>query len=71
MELGCYFSINESMTLTQKGRSLIASIPTDRILTESDVPFNRHDNISSALRNINLDDSVIASNFSTLVETLK
>lgn len=71
LDLGCYFSINESMTLTQKGRMLIKNIPTDRILTESDAPFNRHVNIGNALRNMNLDESIIASNFRALIATLK
>lgn len=39
IELGCWFSVNKSMLETDRGRSLIKSIPTDRILTESDAPF--------------------------------
>ncbi|PYE30652.1 TatD DNase family protein [Rhizobium sp. PP-WC-1G-195] len=37
--LGCYFSINAEMTRTDRGRDLIASIPRNRILTETDGPF--------------------------------
>lgn len=36
---GYYFSVNLSMTSTFKGRELVASIPLDRLLTESDGPF--------------------------------
>jgi TatD DNase family protein len=38
-ELNCYFSINAAMMTTDKGRSLVASIPSDRVLTETDAPF--------------------------------
>lgn len=36
---GFYFSVNSSMISTGKGRELIAAIPVDRVLTESDGPF--------------------------------
>ena len=39
IELGCWFSVNKSMLETDRGRSLIKSIPIDRMLTESDAPF--------------------------------
>lgn len=39
--LGCYFSINAEMTRTDRGRELIASLPRDRILTETDGPFTQ------------------------------
>jgi TatD DNase family protein len=38
-ELGCYFSINAQMLSNDRGRTLVASIPVDRILTETDGPF--------------------------------
>lgn len=39
--LGCYFSINAEMTRTDRGRDLIASIPRNRIITETDGPFTK------------------------------
>lgn len=39
VELGCYFSINSEMLTKDSRRSLIATIPLDRILTETDGPF--------------------------------
>jgi TatD DNase family protein len=36
---GLYFSINPAMLRTEKGRALIAELPQDRALTESDGPF--------------------------------
>ena len=39
LELGCYFSVNEQMLQSSRGRSLLESIPMERILTETDAPF--------------------------------
>lgn len=36
---GHYFSINPAMILSERGIALLASIPAERILTESDGPF--------------------------------
>ena len=38
-DLGCYFSVNTAMTERDRGRALIADIPMDRLLTETDGPF--------------------------------
>lgn len=37
--LGCYFSINKEMLISPKHRQLIASLPAERLLTETDGPF--------------------------------
>ena len=39
IELGCWFSVGLPMHKTKKGRSLIACMPLERVLTESDGPF--------------------------------
>ncbi|MGA3294681.1 MAG: Qat anti-phage system TatD family nuclease QatD [Candidatus Acidiferrales bacterium] len=39
IEQGHFFSINPAMTWSKKGKSIIARIPPDRTLTESDGPF--------------------------------
>jgi TatD DNase family protein len=36
---GLYFSVNPAMTLSRSGQSLIARIPRERTLTETDGPF--------------------------------
>ena len=41
IDLGCYFSINSEMMLNERGRRLIAILPADRVLTETDGPFTR------------------------------
>ena len=38
-ELGCYFSINSRMLENERGQTIVASLPTDRLLTETDGPF--------------------------------
>lgn len=38
-ELGCYFSVNEAMLRSAKHRKLIAGLPLNRLLTETDGPF--------------------------------
>lgn len=37
--LGCYFSINSEMLRSDKHRQLVAALPSDRLLTETDGPF--------------------------------
>ena len=37
--LGCYFSVNLEMTRSERGRTLVADMSIDRILTETDGPF--------------------------------
>lgn len=39
VSLGCYFSVNAEMLGNKKGRELAATIPFDRLLTETDGPF--------------------------------
>jgi TatD DNase family protein len=42
LQLGCYFSINDAMLKSPKHRRLVAKLPLDRILTETDGPFVKH-----------------------------
>lgn len=37
--MGCYFSINREMLRSDRHRKLVASLPLDRLLTETDGPF--------------------------------
>lgn len=41
--LGCYFSINAEMMRSSRGRALVAELPMDRLLTETDGPFTQTD----------------------------
>ncbi|MBD9467765.1 Qat anti-phage system TatD family nuclease QatD [Pseudoxanthomonas sp. PXM01] len=39
IDLGCYFSINAEMISAGKNRSLLQTLPLERLLTETDGPF--------------------------------
>lgn len=43
VDLGCYFSVNAEMCRSDRGRALVAALPLDRILTETDGPFTQID----------------------------
>jgi TatD DNase family protein len=40
-DLGCYFSVNAEMTRSNRSRALVADLPMDRLLTETDGPFTQ------------------------------
>ena len=39
----CMFSINPGMLTSDSGRAVIAALPNDRLLTETDAPFSRYE----------------------------
>jgi TatD DNase family protein len=39
VDLGCYFSVNAQMAASERTGKVVASLPDDRILTETDGPF--------------------------------
>ena len=49
LERGFYFSVNEAMCLSKNGRAIIEKIPRDRLLTETDAPYNKRSDISKVL----------------------
>ncbi len=59
------------MTLSSSGRQIIERIPLERILTESDAPFNRKNDIASTLRNLGIEESLIERNFRQLIQQIK
>lgn len=42
-----YFSVNHKMAMSEKGKLMIAKMPNDRILTETDAPFTYSQSINS------------------------
>jgi TatD DNase family protein len=71
VEQGYYFSVNEAMTLTTSGNKIISTIPNDRILTESDAPYNRRCNIEAAIKNMGITECDVYKNFKTLLSRIK
>ena len=68
---GYYFSINEAMTISKNGRTIIKEIPRSRILTESDAPFNNKTDIKEALINMHITENEIKENFVELLSKIK
>ena len=71
LSCGYYFSINEAMTISKKGLSIIEKIPQNRILTETDAPFNSKTNIRRALKNIQMTENLVNDNFKTLLARIR
>jgi len=71
IERGYYFSINEKMTKTDSGKKIIDCIPSDRILTETDAPYNNVCSIKQALLNIGLNENQVFENFCRLLSSIK
>jgi TatD DNase family protein len=45
IELGCWFSVGPAMLSSAKSREQIATMPVDRVLTESDGPFAQQEGL--------------------------
>jgi TatD DNase family protein len=56
VDLGCYFSVNSQMAANPRTGKVIADIPRDRILTETDGPFAKTNGVPS--RPVNAAESV-------------
>lgn len=41
VDLGCYFSVNYAMTTNEKHKAVLAELPLERLLTETDGPFTK------------------------------
>lgn len=41
IDMGCYFSINASMLDNERHASIVAALPLERVLTETDGPFTK------------------------------
>lgn len=46
VELNCYFSFNHKMLSSKNGKTLLAMIPMERVLLETDFPFGYSDEIN-------------------------
>ena len=71
---GYYFSVNEAMCTTTSGQKVISLIPNDRILTESDAPFNFKANVLNTynyLEKLDCSSTQIYENFKRLVDRIR
>ena len=71
IERGFYFSINESMCRSKNGQSIIGKIPREKILTETDAPYNNRTNIRMVLNQLNMSEVDIFYNFNRLLNDIK
>lgn len=71
LEKGYYFSVNEAMCLSKNGQSIVNSIPRDRILTETDAPYNERTDIKVVLSYLNLTEKEVYNNFRMLLNGLE
>lgn len=68
---GYYFSVNEAMCTSKNGLLIIKNIPKERILTESDAPYNERCNIRNVLESLSLSEQDICSNFMNLLKAIR
>ena len=68
---GYYFSINESMTKSKSGCAILEQIPRNRILTETDAPYNTRMDLKKTLANIQVTEKEIQNNFMTLLANIR
>lgn len=71
LERGYYFSVNEAMCQSKNGRAILDRIPSDRILTETDAPFNKKCDIHNLLKAIGVEEININQNFNNLLGRLR
>lgn len=68
---GYYFSISEAMTCSQNGRAIIEKMSRNRILTETDAPYNEKSDITATLRQVGMNEEQVKENFYKLLEGIK
>lgn len=68
---GDYFSVNEAMCMSKNGRAIIEKIPRERVLTETDAPYNERTDIREVLKQLNMTEQEVYNNFKRLLEGLK
>ena len=68
---GYYFSVNEAMCRSRNGQRIIAEIPKDRILTETDAPYNERNSIRKVLDYMRMSENDVLQNFRQLLNRLK
>ncbi len=68
---GYYFSVNEAMCLSKNGRAIIEKIPRERVLTETDAPYNERTDINAVLSYLNLTEQDVYRNFKVLLNGLR
>ena len=71
LDMGFYFSVNEAMCISKKGKAIIERIPRDRILTETDAPYNERTDIQNVLHYWQMESTDVQLNFMRLLKRIK
>lgn len=71
LDMGFYFSVNEAMCISKKGKAIIERIPRDRILTETDAPYNKRTDIQNVLHYLKMESTDVQLNFMRLLKRIK
>lgn len=59
------------MTISNKGRAIIERIPKNRILTETDAPYNQKADINKVLTYMQMTKQDVKDNFMELIAKIK
>ena len=68
---GYFFSVNEAMATSKSGRTILDNIPRNRILTETDAPFNEKVNIKKTLSILKMSETEVYTNLQDLISWIR
>lgn len=71
LDKGYYFSVNEAMCLSKNGQAILKKLPKDRILTETDAPYNERTDIRKVLQYLRMSEEDVYHNLMCLLNNLK
>ena len=71
LDRGYYFSVNEAMCLSKNGQAILSKLPKERILTETDAPYNGRTDIRKVLQYLEMSEDDVYHNLMCLLNNLK
>ena len=71
LDRGYYFSVNETMCLSKNGRTILSKLPKERILTETDAPYNERTDVQKVLQYLRMSEEDVYNNLMCLLNNLK
>jgi TatD DNase family protein len=71
LDRGYYFSVNEAMCLSKNGQAILKKIPKERILTETDAPYNESTDIRKVLQYLEMSEEDVYHNLMCLLNNLR
>lgn len=71
LDRGYYFSVNEAMCLSKNGQAILNKLPKERILTETDAPYNERTDVRKVLQYLRMSEEDVYHNLMCLLNNLK